>query len=79
MAAWNPRANDIFLRALEIHESDERHTFLNQACDGAAELRSEVEELLQASERPEVFWTRRPRLSDTWSMKNLHFGKAPGP
>ena len=48
MATWNPEANSIFLRAVEIQPSDERAAFLGQACGADAGLRAQVEDLLQA-------------------------------
>jgi serine/threonine protein kinase/tetratricopeptide (TPR) repeat protein len=40
----------IFGRALEIRSNAEREAYLDQACGGEAELRAEVESLLQAQE-----------------------------
>ena len=48
MATWNPEANSIFLRAVEIEPPDELAAFLGQACGADAELRAQVEDLLQA-------------------------------
>ncbi len=49
MTTWNPRANELFLKALELHSAAERQQFLDGACGGDAALRSEVEALLEAS------------------------------
>ena len=49
MTTWNPRANELFLKALELHSAAERQQFLDGAYGGDAALRSEVEALLQAS------------------------------
>jgi len=51
MATWNPRANDLFLKALELSSADERRKYLDGACGGDAALRAEVESLLAASAR----------------------------
>jgi serine/threonine protein kinase len=52
--AWNPKANDIFLKALEITPA-ERRPFLDQLCGQDGELRSQVEGLLSANERAGTF------------------------
>ena len=49
MAQWNPHANDLFLKALEIASPEERRAFLAEACAG--ELREQVEDLLRRGER----------------------------
>jgi WD40 repeat protein/serine/threonine protein kinase len=51
MAAWNPRANDMFLRAVEIEAADKRREFLDAECAGDDALRQQVEALLNASEK----------------------------
>src|SRR2546423_12998438 len=51
MTTWNPRANDLFLKALEMHAPGERQAYLDGACAGDAALRTEVEALLEASAR----------------------------
>jgi WD40 repeat protein/serine/threonine protein kinase len=51
MADWNPRANDVFLRAVEIGAADKRREFLDAECAGDAPLREQVEALLAASEK----------------------------
>ena len=51
MTTWNPRANDLFLKALELGSAGECHEFLEGACAGDAALRAEVESLLEASAR----------------------------
>jgi len=49
MADWNPKANDIFLKALEIRPADERRAFLDDKCGRDSGLRVQVESLLEAS------------------------------
>src|SRR5262245_24823306 len=49
MATWNPRANELFLKALELPSNDERRKYLDKACGGDPTLRAEVESLLAAS------------------------------
>ena len=48
MPEWNPRANDIFVRAVEVDAPADRRLFLEQQCGGDAALRSQVESLLAA-------------------------------
>jgi eukaryotic-like serine/threonine-protein kinase len=49
MPTWNPRANELFLKALEIGPAGERREYLEGVCAGDAVLRAEVEALLEAS------------------------------
>ena len=49
MTTWNPRANDLFLKALEVPSGGDRQEYLDGACAGDAALRAEVEALLEAS------------------------------
>jgi serine/threonine protein kinase/tetratricopeptide (TPR) repeat protein len=51
MVTWDPRANELFLQAQELRSADERQAFLDEVCGSDAALRSEVEALLEASER----------------------------
>src|SRR6516225_1043288 len=48
MANWNPRANELFLRAFEIGPADERQAFLDVECGQDTDLRREVDSLLKA-------------------------------
>src|SRR5262249_9889542 len=48
---WNPRANDLFLKAVELNSAGERQRYLDAACGKDAALRAEVESLLEASAR----------------------------
>jgi hypothetical protein len=51
MTTWDPRANELFLKALELGSAGERQEYLDGACAGDGALRAEVEALLQASVR----------------------------
>jgi tetratricopeptide (TPR) repeat protein/serine/threonine protein kinase len=51
VTTWNPRANDLFLKALEMRSAEERQRYLDGACAGDAAMRAEVESLLEASAR----------------------------
>jgi eukaryotic-like serine/threonine-protein kinase len=55
MAVWNPEANDIFLKALEIRAPEQRRAYLDEACHGDADVRAQVDALLEASERAGSF------------------------
>src|SRR5262245_61168913 len=48
MANWDPQANELFLKALDLPAADQRHRFLDEACAGDADLRARVDGLLQA-------------------------------
>ncbi len=43
MPNWDPEANDLFLRALEITATEDRGRFLDEACAGKPTLRARVE------------------------------------
>src|SRR4051812_3185573 len=49
MGIWNPRANDIFLEAAELHTPEQRRMCLDEACAGNDDLRAQVESLLAAA------------------------------
>jgi eukaryotic-like serine/threonine-protein kinase len=49
MSTWNPRANELFLKARELRSADERQVYLGQECSGDVALQAEVESLLEAS------------------------------
>jgi serine/threonine protein kinase/tetratricopeptide (TPR) repeat protein len=55
MTTWNPRANELFLKALELRPDGGRQEYLDAACAGDAALRAEVEALLEASARAGSF------------------------
>ena len=51
MTTWNPRANELFVKALELRSDGARRQYLDGACAGDAALRAEVESLLEANAR----------------------------
>jgi eukaryotic-like serine/threonine-protein kinase len=55
MTTWNPRANDLFLKALELRSTGERQEFLDGACAADTAFRAEVEALLEASDKAGSF------------------------
>jgi WD40 repeat protein/serine/threonine protein kinase len=58
MAKWNPRANDLFLRAAEIEAPADRILFLEEQCAGDDALREQVEALLATSAKVGSFLNR---------------------
>ena len=51
MPNWSPRANDIFLRGLEVRDPAARSAFVDEACRDEPELRDQVRSLLDAAEQ----------------------------
>src|SRR5262245_18293513 len=60
MTTWHPRANELFLKALDLPAAGERREFLDRACGGDTALRAEVEALLEASSRAGSFLESPP-------------------
>src|SRR5687767_15884554 len=48
MAAWNERANEMFLKALDLESDEQRARYLDEACTAEPDLRVSVETLLKA-------------------------------
>ena len=63
MGVWNPKANALFLEAIELPSSDRRANFLDKACAGDPALRAEVEQLLNAHDNAGSF-LERPLLDE---------------
>ena len=64
MSQWNPKANEIFLEALDYSDGMDRQRFLEQACRLDDELRRQVETLLAAhSHAPSIFDHESPALA----------------
>lgn len=55
MANWNPRANEIFLDALEVHDPLARNAFVDHACHGETDLCEQVHALLHAGNQAGSF------------------------
>ena len=55
MAAWNPRANEIYVKALGLNSPEAVRSYLDDACAGDAELRAAVESLMNAGQRAGAF------------------------
>ncbi|NQU25418.1 MAG: protein kinase [Candidatus Nealsonbacteria bacterium] len=62
MRDWNPKANEIFLKAAEIADDDERQAYLDKACGNDAELRAQVAKLLQAGQVAGSFLESPPAM-----------------
>ena len=60
MPDWNPRANDIFLDALEIAAPEDRKLFIERVCGGDADLRAQVDSLIAASQKAGNFLENPP-------------------
>src|SRR5262249_44550550 len=80
MATWDPRANDLFLQALELPSDAARAEFLGRACAGDTSLRAQVESLLEASDRAGSFLERpaaRPGLTEAGTPLPAALGGPP--
>src|SRR5436305_15338811 len=58
MSTWNPRANDLFLKAVVLRSPEERRVLLARDCGADEALRAEVERLLEASDAAGSFLDR---------------------
>src|SRR5438105_2646714 len=74
MALWNPKANDLFLRAAEIEAPADRLLFLDQQCGDDADLRAQVESLLAVSDKAGSFLNRPVVPMPTTDSKPLTEG-----
>ena len=64
MPTWYRRANDVFLKALELHSQSERQAYLETTCGADAASRAEVGSLLEASARAGSFLESHARAMD---------------
>jgi eukaryotic-like serine/threonine-protein kinase len=55
MLTWNPRANELFLKAVPLRSLEKRQALLDQECGADEALRAEIERLLEASDRAGSF------------------------
>ncbi|MBO0699740.1 MAG: serine/threonine protein kinase, partial [Zavarzinella sp.] len=76
MATWNPKANDIFLDAVELRDPADRRAFLDRLCGPDAELRALVESLLAAGDRPATFLDH-PAVAPLASTGDLTSARTP--
>jgi eukaryotic-like serine/threonine-protein kinase len=76
MTTWNPRANDLFLKALALPSPGERLALLDQECAGDAALRAEVDAMLEANARAGNFL--ESAASDLAATTDQTTGEQPG-
>src|SRR6478672_709668 len=55
MGGWNPRANEIYLEAIELDSPERRQAYLDEACGADGALRAEVDSLIAAAGRAGAF------------------------
>jgi eukaryotic-like serine/threonine-protein kinase len=55
MSNWDPQVKEIFLKALKLPSPEERAAFLAQACSDKADLRAQVDSLLDAHQQAGTF------------------------
>src|SRR3954452_7517806 len=77
MNDWDPRANVIFLQAIEIASSHEREAFVEEACGVDAGLRARVASLLEADEHAGDF-LEAPAASPTVTADPTPPSEGPG-
>src|SRR6516165_9104095 len=79
MSDWDPEANELFLRALEITDPDERRRFLDAACAADSARRARVDGLLRASEQAGSFLGRAAARPEVTGAYLSAAGEAAGP
>jgi tetratricopeptide (TPR) repeat protein len=77
MTTWNPRANELFLKALELPTPGARQEYLDGVCAGDAALRAEVEALLEAGARAGSF-LESPARDVLATIAEPPLGECPG-
>src|SRR5688572_22372681 len=55
MVTWNPKANDLFLEAVEKPPGESRAAYLDEVCGTDVALREQIESLLAANDRAGTF------------------------
>lgn len=55
MKNWNPRANEVFARAIEFTDADKRAAYIERECGDDEELRARVEEMIATIENAGSF------------------------
>src|SRR5689334_16989834 len=63
--AWKPRANEVFLQAVESPSGPARAALLDSSCGDDAELRRQVEVLLKAHDDAGSFLDHPPLGAET--------------
>jgi tetratricopeptide (TPR) repeat protein/serine/threonine protein kinase len=77
MATWNPRANELFLKALDLRSRGEREAYLDKACADDAALRAEVDGLLEAGARAGSF-LESPARDPAATVDDVTIAERPG-
>jgi serine/threonine protein kinase len=77
MTTWDPHANELFLKALELRSPGERQEYLNGVCGADAALRAEVEALLQAGDRAGSF-LESPARDRAATVEEVPITEGPG-
>jgi WD40 repeat protein/serine/threonine protein kinase len=77
MRDWNPHANDVFLRAIELTSAQERRDFIDSACGDDAGLRAQLLALLRAHEAAGDFLAA-PARPPTVMLNGRPLAEGPG-
>jgi WD40 repeat protein/serine/threonine protein kinase len=77
MAAPEPKLRELFSKAAECQSAEEQAAFLDQACRGDAELRAQLEELLQAQREAGSF-LQEPSASPAATVDEVRAAERPG-
>jgi serine/threonine protein kinase len=77
MAGPEPKLRELFSKALECQTAEEQAAFLDRACQGDAELRAQLEELLQAQREAGSF-LQEPAASPVATIDEARASERPG-
>src|SRR5262245_56351550 len=77
MFTWNPKANDLFLEAVEKPPGESRESYLDQACGSDMDLRGQVVALLEANDKAGSF-LESPALSGVHTAVESSISERPG-
>src|ERR1700720_1097092 len=77
MAGPEPKLREFFNKALECQTAQEQAAYLEQACQGDAELRAQLEELLEAHREAGSF-LREPSVSRIATVDEQPVSERPG-
>jgi WD40 repeat protein/serine/threonine protein kinase len=77
MADPEPKLHELFTNALECQSAEEQAAFLDQACQGDAALRAQLEELLQAHREASCF-LQEPSASPVATVDEVRASERPG-
>ena len=77
MAGTEPKLRDLFSKALQCQTPQEQAAYLEQACQGDAELRARLDELLQAHREAGSF-LQEPSVSRLATVDGPSMTERPG-